>query len=283
MAIKGRPKKVKEGEIESTSKPQSETMYFSRMENGLVEGVTYKFLPNGLIDWEGMINPKFVILFADKASEIEKKYGESVKTLQKKVQDGDVDVESKYKLVLLQGWRELATLRGYSSYTFTPLSSSPNFISVFCNIKWLPNFETSGVPAESSDGADAHPDNTYDFAANYLTSIACNRAFCRAVRGFLNISILASDEISDKKAKREVQTDFSGQPPSPQDSLKKVLALNFSVKDFDGFKSLLKSEIRKGNQIISNDDFSKWSSYSDFNDIPKRECVRLIGELKKIS
>ena len=43
--------------------------------------------------------------------------------------------------------------------------------------------------------ADAHLDNTKDFAKNFLMAIAENRAFIRAVRSFLKINIVGNDEM----------------------------------------------------------------------------------------
>jgi hypothetical protein len=50
-------------------------------------------------------------------------------------------------------------------------------------------------PVSFSALADAHLDNTKDFAKNFLMAIAENRAFIRTVRSFLKINIVGNDEM----------------------------------------------------------------------------------------
>ena len=47
--------------------------------------------------------------------------------------------------------------------------------------------------------ANATLNNTSSFATKFLEAIACNRAFIRCVRNFLNVHIVGDDEI-DKSA-----------------------------------------------------------------------------------
>jgi hypothetical protein len=262
------------------------TNKMTRDENGLLVGYDYPYLANGYIDWAKCINSKYIVLFKDKKEEIEKAYSCGFYDLQSRVQSGQFDVDDKYKLVLLQGWRELATLRGYSGYEYTHFNSEQGYSSVACKIYWIANFESNNQPVFSVDGADAHYHNTYDFAKSYLTTIACNRAFARAVRSYLNISILAADEISDKKSDSGLLSGSSDESigvPNPQLTLAKFVAANLDIKDFEGFKKYLRTLIVKGCKIIPESDFSKWKDYSSFEDIPKRVAIGLIGSLKGLN
>ena len=61
--------------------------------------------------------------------------------------------------------------------------------------KFLPNYETGGQAVTFQDMANATLNNTSNFATKFLETIACNRAFVRCVRNFLNVHIVGDDEI----------------------------------------------------------------------------------------
>lgn len=280
----GRPRKNPKPE-EVVEEKNLTTPLFKRDINGLVEGLEYHFLPNGLVDWEKMINPAHTVLFKDKRHLIEKQYGPFAET-QTKLQAGEVEVDSKFKLVLLQGWRELAIVRGYRGYEYTHFNSQDGLCSVACKIYWIGNFETEMTETFSVDGADASIRNTNDFAQSYLTTIACNRAFGRAVRSYLNINILGADEISEKSGGGQVQSTSGGNDevsmvPNPSFTLEKF-AKDAGIKDFGAFKIYLFKLIKKGYEVISEEDYPKWKEYNSFEDIPKRTCIGLIGKLRTL-
>ena len=79
---------------------------------------------------------------------------------------------------------------------------------VSCNITYLPNYETNFKEVTFSDVANAAIENTSSFIKKFLETIACNRAFVRCVRNFLNVHIVGDDEIdkSDLKMPTSSQT-----------------------------------------------------------------------------
>ena len=181
---------------------------FARTEHGLLYNVNYIYQDDGFVNWKAMIDPKFLYLNADvkRRSKIETKYGkkfEEIKINEDKVDDSDL-------CIALGGIKQLLRLRGYSSVHYTIHESSDHYASVNCTIYFAPNFETSDKEVRFSDNACAHFDNTSGFGKAYLLEICTNRAFCRCVRNFLSINIVAADELSNgNSANAELQEDMA--------------------------------------------------------------------------
>lgn len=157
---------------------------FKRNEFGLIAdgSVTYVYKDDGKVDWRKMIKPEFLVP--------NKQY----------FKDGNVPesiegLEDNKLLILLGGIKDLARIRGYTSVIPTVTASTPDRVEATCVITWVPNYETEGYNQTFGDGGDATPTNTGGFGRNYLTAIAVNRAFVRAVRNYLGINIVSQEEI----------------------------------------------------------------------------------------
>ena len=113
-----------------------------------------------------------------------------------KTEETDVSKLSDDKvLIRLAGIKDLAKLRGYKSITYKPMTVSLDIVAMICRIEWIGNFETNFEPIIFESMADATVNNTKSFAQNFLSTIAENRAFVRAVRNFLSIHIVGEDEM----------------------------------------------------------------------------------------
>jgi hypothetical protein len=159
---------------------------FKRDVNGLLECVDYKFNQDNTINWRSMINKEYLVPNRD-----------SFKN-QKDINLKEIDVTSladNQLLILLAGIKELAQIRGYTNVNYEVIQAQPDYVAVKCTINWLANYETSEKEVSFSALADAHLDNTKDFAKNFLMAIAENRAFIRTVRSFLKINIVGNDEM----------------------------------------------------------------------------------------
>jgi hypothetical protein len=159
---------------------------FKRDVNGLLECIDYVFNQDNTINWRAMINKEHLVPNRD-----------SFKN-QKDVNLKEVDVSTladNQLLILLAGIKELAQIRGYTNVNYDIVQAQPDYVAVKCTINWIPNYETNMSPVSFSALADAHLDNTKDFAKNFLMAIAENRAFIRAVRSFLKINIVGNDEM----------------------------------------------------------------------------------------
>jgi len=159
---------------------------FSRDNYGLLECVNYIFNQDNTINWRAMINKEHLVPNRDAFKN------------QKDINLKEIDVsalQDNQLLILLAGLKELAQIRGYRNVRYDVIQAQPDYVAVKCTIDWLPNFETSNETVSFSALADAHLDNTKDFAKNFLMAIAENRAFIRAVRSFLKINIVGNDEM----------------------------------------------------------------------------------------
>jgi hypothetical protein len=159
---------------------------FKRDINGLLECVDYTFNPDNTINWRAMINKEHLVPNRDAFKN------------QKDVNLKEIDVSSladNQLLILLAGIKELAQIRGYRNVSYDVIQAQPDYVAVKCTISWMPNYETNMETVSFSALADAHLDNTKDFAKNFLMAIAENRAFIRTVRSFLKINIVGNDEM----------------------------------------------------------------------------------------
>jgi hypothetical protein len=159
---------------------------FKRDVNGLLECVDYIFNPDNTINWRAMINKDYLVPNRDAFKN------------NKEVSLKELDVSSladNQLLILLAGIKELAQIRGYTNVNYDIVQAQPDYVAVKCTINWIPNYETAMHPVSFSALADAHLDNTKDFAKNFLMAIAENRAFIRTVRSFLKINIVGNDEM----------------------------------------------------------------------------------------
>jgi hypothetical protein len=159
---------------------------FKRDINGLLENIDYTFNQDNTINWRAMINKDYLVPNRDAFRN------------QKDINLKEIDVLSltdNQLLILLAGIKELAQIRGYKNVSYDVIQAQPDYVAVKCTIDWIPNYETNMEPVSFSALADAHLDNTKDFAKNFLMAIAENRAFIRAVRSFLKINIVGNDEM----------------------------------------------------------------------------------------
>ena len=151
-----------------------------RNEYGLLEdkNINYVFNDDGSVNWRKMIKPEFLVANRDRTDE----------TDISKLEDQDL-------IILLGGLKDLANIRGFNSVTYSITQASPEYVCASCSIVWKANYETEGESVLFQGMADAGLNNTEGFGQMYLAAIAENRAFCRAVRNFLRVNIVAKEEI----------------------------------------------------------------------------------------
>lgn len=215
----------------------------SRNDYGLLRNVNYIFKEDGFVDWRKMIDDKYLVPFEDRTDE----------TDISKLEDNEI-------LILLNGIKRLAELRGYESVN---IKTHPHdgIVTAECHIKWLPNYESEGRLIESSGTADATMENTGGFG--YLGAQAGNRAFIRCVRDFLKIEIYGKDEIAPSK---------NGKKPNSQNNAYKTLEKLCEEKNitFEQVKSKMTSEKHEGAE--------QWES---FKNISKNDALAIIQRIKK--
>ncbi len=227
-----------------------------RDDNGLLTNppIGYVFNEGGSVDWRKMVRTEFLVANKQRTQE----------TDVSKLEDRDL-------LILLGGIKELAQIRGFTDVSYNVHKASQDYFSTSCTIEWIPNYETDNKSVTFSALADAHQDNTYSFASNFLAATAENRAFVRCVRNFLKINVVGQEEMgggkpsfSNSSTKATPKTDSD-----PTSLLQKVMdskGVNFAT---------IKDRLVKEN-------FPKAESFESTKDIPKTKTFELIARLKKL-
>ena len=247
----------------SESKKTTPFEKYKRNEHGLLNGVDYEFNEDGSINWRAMIKPEF--LYANK---------DWFECRKQAVPSSIEGLNDKQLLIMLGGIKELAKLRGFDSVSYKVSNIDDNYVTAQCQITWIGNYETDGRVIVFEDIANATADNTDDFCIKFLETIACNRAFVRCVRNFLNIHIVGADEI-DKSKNRVVDLGdmlvSTAIPVTPQGALEKAVNEKLKINSFDGFKDHLRTLWTS--EAYRNQEAKNWES---FKDVPAKESRILL-------
>lgn len=251
---------------------------YQRNEYGLIKSVNYIFNDDGSINWRSMIKPEFLYPNKDWFSLRKQQMPPSTEGL-----------TDKQLLIMLGGIKELAKLRGFSSVKYSLEYPSEAYVVAKCSIEWISNYEND-YPIIYEDVANATFDNTDAFCLKFLETIACNRAFVRCVRNFLNIHIVGADEI-DKSKNRVYDINelmvSSAVPITAQGALEKAVNESLGLHTLEDFKSLLReiwkklapSEQLELSELLS--DAKKWNSFKDIPSKESRMLLKLTNEYKK--
>ena len=238
---------------------------YKRNGHGLLENVDYEFNEDGTVNWRAMIKPEF--LYANKGW---------FDARNKPVPTSTEDLDDKQLLIMLGGIKELAKMRGYSTVAFDVTHLSDSYVIAKCTINWDKNYETQHEVAYQ-DYANATLANTDSFCAKFLETIACNRAFVRCVRNYLNIHIVGADEIDKSQgAGQAVEADAIATPITPVDLLEKTLREKHGVDSFESCKKVLR-DLWKDDKY-RNESAAEWDSFAD---IPAKEARKLIVALNQ--
>jgi len=222
--------------------------------------------PDGSVNWRKMVKAEYVTVKKECVAEIERLYKKPITEIPIE------QLEDKYLLILLHGIRELADLRGYKSVRYPNIIADKDFASVYCEIEWLP-FEN--IPSKVlGDGADAHYGNTNGFAQDFLTTIAFNRAFVRAVKNYLKINILGNDEIGSPKKVEEQEAVVPSDVTSVLSRKINNLKNKKGEKAFPEFSKFRAWRVKQGN--------TEAEAWNSVNDIPDKVKWELLAELKEI-
>lgn len=241
---------------------------YKRNEHGLLENTEYVFNEDGSVNWRAMIKPEF--LYPNKGW---------FEIRGKQVPSSTEGLDDKQLLIMLGGIKELARLRGFKSVRFDTENNGENYVTAKCQIIWQPNYENP-EPVFYEDVANATSANTDSFCIKFLETIACNRAFVRCVRNFLNIHIVGADEIdkSNDGPKTSAEDSFESSivPVTPSGILEKIAREKLGASSFDEFKDHMRNLWKSGK--YKNEEVSNWNSFSD---VPAKEARVLISIISK--
>jgi len=177
---------TKSTKIKNTKGPAA----FQRDEDGLLINTNYHFHEDGSVNWRSMIRDEHLFPNRDHFKSRNLPFPRTIEGL-----------KDHQLLIKLSGIKELARLRGFKNINYQVVKCEHDHVAVVCQIAFLPNYETSGEEIVFQDMANATIHNTSDFGQIFLETIACNRAFVRCVRNFLNIHIVGDDEINKNNGK----------------------------------------------------------------------------------
>lgn len=251
----------------------AEPTVFERDENGYVKGIVYPRRADGRIEWYKLIRPEHIVFNSklDEKGVLEKVYGKRAADLNygELIAQG-VEVDPKHVLILLMGLLELADLRGYTAAIPRIAYCDLQICSVECTIDWIPNGEEP-LGKTSYGTADATMENTNGWG--YLSAMAGNRAFVRAVRQGLRIPILAADEIAKKD--QQIIPETGSAPSTTSASPQNTLQKNAEAAKYT-FEQVKSACVEKYREKIEGDP-AQWKGWGD---IAPRDCLTLLKLLK---
>lgn len=252
---------------------------YKRDGDGLISSIEHVFNEDGSVNWRSMIKSEFLYPNRDWFDIRKKPIPESIENL-----------DDKQLLIMLAGIKELAKLRGFRKVSYQIKHVAQNYVSATCTIHWLGNYETDYYPVEFEDAANATSDNTDDFCLKFLETIACNRAFVRCVRNFLNIHIVGADEIDKSKNRVADIGDLivsNALPISPQGTLEKVVNEKLKIQSFEDFKPFLRSLYKKASEqkdqgtLSMLEEAKTWNAFKDISAKTSRVLLKIVNEHQK--
>lgn len=238
---------------------QDKVALFRRDKWGLLENLEYHFKDDGSINWKKLVPINDFVPNRERYPK-----NTDFKSL------NIAEQPDEKLLILLNGFKSLARIRGVKSVEYTiGESSSPVYCSIGCKITWMGNYETNMLETVSSGVADAHFNNikSDNFARYYISSTAQNRAFVRAVKDGTGITIYGFDEIGETPADNKGLSLLN--PSGPHAALEK--RLQSKNRSFEQLKDHLIKE------KVSFINLEKLNSYESVSQFTNEEAVRVMG------
>jgi hypothetical protein len=231
----------------------------------LLSNVDYEFAEDGSVNWRSMIKDEH--LFPNR----------SWFDLRKKDMPRSIQGLGDHQLLIkLSGIKELAKLRGFTDVSYEVVKCQPDHVAVICHMKFLPNYETGGQPVEFQDMANATLDNTSSFATKFLETIACNRAFVRCVRNFLNVHIVGDDEIDKSNNPGGSPSNRSASPTlTPHSMVESLAKEKLNCSSFEEFRVILRDWWKS--EKYQNENAKNWNDYSDISPTDSRILMKIIN------
>jgi hypothetical protein len=242
---------------------------------GLVEGISYPYDENGLVDWRKLIPTKFLYIHKEKLEEATKKFPDAVE--EKRFHD----IDDKYLCVMLGGLNYIATLRGYKSIKHEVPFNDSDKATCICTMEFIPNDENpEGLTV--SGVASGSKWNINTGFEKYMETFAENRALARAIRRALRINMVSSEEIADRT--RNMPIDEA--PPAPP-----VQGIEpwVNLKTVCEKRSITLEKVRSAAMVTKEADsktgkatiVSDPTAWKDWSDIPPADVWTIQGKIKE--
>lgn len=258
--------------------------YSLRDERNLLKSVEHSYNPDGTVNWRAMLKPEYLYPNPD-----------FFKNRRIDVPDTTDGLEDRQLLIYLAGLKEVAKIRGFRSVRFELNTLNAEHIQAKCQIVWMPNFETNFEEVVYEEYASASKLNSDIFGMKFPEAIACNRAFVRCVRNYLNINIVGADEL-DKSNGRSFSSQETEQASvgadssnlSPQGLLKNSFISkhggNDDIKAFTKFmrgvyKKLEETSPEKSKGIANA--MAEADTWESFESMPSKSARTLLSILNE--
>lgn len=155
---------------------------------------------DGSVDWRALVRPEHLYVKGEHKETVAKLLQKPVSEIRDLGPEDVKRVPDRYLVIRKAGILELARLRGFVSQIPDVQFAQRDYVIVRTVVTWTP-FEN--MPLTSGGVGEATPENTSEMGCRYLASNAQNRAFARAVRDYLEIDIVCSDELGRDGAEPE--------------------------------------------------------------------------------
>lgn len=250
-------------------------------ETGLLVNHTYQFNEDGSVNWLAEVSRKDTFVIDSRKDAVVKAQG-------KPIDECDLSlVNEKWLRIKQGGWNRLAYLRGYHSLDYHSMVSMDGKAALVCLIDWIGNYETNGESCACAGVASASTRSVDKNFVPYLETFAENRAFARAVKRALNITILSEDEIDAEALKGAQEEDDAPQSSGavtadPYTTLRDTCAKHKPPITFEAIKAsavkLHADPTAAARQEVFLDDPAIWR---DWKDIQPRDVWLLDGKIKE--
>lgn len=207
-----------------------------------------------MIDWKAKIEEKYLY------------------TKNEKFKDTPIkDVPENELLLKLGGVQELARLRGFESVTYEIRHIEHDHVFASCKITWAENtVDKEKLPRQTYESvASAKKSGVGPRMADYLETVAENRAFVRAVRRYLGVNIVGEDEINKTSATKvaelkevaEKETITPSKMPNANDVLSSACkARKMKLVDL---QKLAEQYAKESKIDVPNEVIWEWKSFGD--------------------
>lgn len=260
--------------------------------------ITFPRKPDGSVNWRALVRPECLYVKSEHKETVARLLNKPIEAIRDLGPEDIVKVPDRMLVIRKAGILELARLRGYTSAIPEVQHAQRDYVIVRTLVTWDP-FE--GQPAKVTGGVgEACPENTTAMGAAYLAATAQNRAFARAVRDFLEIDIVCSDELGKDGMEPESRASTvagataasatvaaateapGGVGPVPS-LTKAALSAGFS---FINVKDAALARWHEDTKMIATNPTTKrriendpkpWTNWSE---VPPRDCLTLIQLIK---
>lgn len=218
-----------------------------------------------MIDWKAKIEEKYLYTKNDKYKD---------KPI-KEVPENDL-------LLKLGGVQELARLRGFESVEYDISHIEHDHVFAKCRITWAASrVDGHDLPRQVFESvASAKSSGVGPKMADYLETVAENRAFVRAVRRYLGVNIVGEDEINKTSAVKAAEAKSVPEkeivrPSKMPNALDVLISVCKTRKiSVDDLKKMAEDLAKESKIAVSPETVWEWKS---FGDIPPKEARTLSG------